>query len=67
MPFCPVEGGVGGARDVGGWPTGTGSAAHRGADHRVLRSRADDRRSCAAVFDGWGAGPNLAAYSRNGP
>ena len=25
-----------------------GSAAHRGADHRVLRTRADDRRSCAA-------------------
>ena len=24
--------------------TGTGSAAHRGADHRVLRTRADDRR-----------------------
>ena len=27
---------------------GTGSAAHRGADHRVLRTRADGRRSCAA-------------------
>ena len=29
--------------------TDTGSAAHRGADHRVLGTRADDRRSCAAV------------------